>query len=373
MYFFLQKMISRHFTSSIENRVTIGVPIFSFRFASSIISQPSLYDRLGLQSNASLEEIKKTYKQRALKCHPDVIQSSSKIEKAQAESEFRGIAEAYETLSNEKKRQQYDRTIRIVVSTNKTSTKSSTPTTSKKCTRSSSSSRSSFTATRRTSSQAKTTSSSSSPFLSKDAQRIFREAFEGKSVHDVLFSNAFKKSKPTATSSSSSTSEGKSSTKKNQQQQQSDNDERELWEKYMNTSREELKRKFKEKHPFADPKDYAFGLRKSHFLNPDEPPAEKFPFRPCPSLKFPDHIHPGDEVETMKVTKNVVEVYGDESKYQLEGVSMEPTTSFKAGEDERGEFGRLTKDPEEYVNALKEYTGKSPANEGMVWSFRRQY
>jgi curved DNA-binding protein CbpA len=382
-------MISRKYSSLLTSSSSVfthfQIPLIYFSFASASTTsshqqqKPTFYDRLGLDPNtATLEEIKKTYKQRALKCHPDVVQSSSKIEKAKAEAEFRSIAEAYETLSNEKKRKQYDREIGMKSKEEEKEKETQEGKSTSKAkqgmnSRPKSSSSFKMNSTKSTNANKKATFSSksnnniNSPFLSKDAQRIFREAFEGKSVHDVLFSSAIR-------NKNNNKSKSKSKTSNDAEEGGSGEEQKELWEKYLNTSREELQRKFKEQHPYANPKDYGFGMRKSHFLNPDEPTSDKFPFRPCASLKFPDHVHPGDEIATNeKERKNVLDVYGDQNKFDLLNVSMEPASGFKDGEDERGEAGRLTKDPEEYGRALKDYLGKRPSNEGMVWSFRRQY
>lgn len=61
------------------------------------------YEVLEVNKNASPEEIKKAYRKQALKYHPDRNPGD-----AQAEKKFKDIAEAYEVLSDEKKRQIYD-------------------------------------------------------------------------------------------------------------------------------------------------------------------------------------------------------------------------------------------------------------------------
>jgi molecular chaperone DnaJ len=57
------------------------------------------YDILGVSKDAGQEEIKKAYRKKAIEHHPD---------KGGDESRFREAAEAYETLSDEGKRRQYD-------------------------------------------------------------------------------------------------------------------------------------------------------------------------------------------------------------------------------------------------------------------------
>jgi len=61
------------------------------------------YDALGVEKGASAQEIKKAYRQLALKYHPD----KNKDNKA-AEEKFKGISEAYAVLSDPEKKKQYD-------------------------------------------------------------------------------------------------------------------------------------------------------------------------------------------------------------------------------------------------------------------------
>jgi len=62
------------------------------------------YKTLGVEKNASIEEIKKAYRKLALKWHPD----RNPKNKEAAENKFKEIGEAYSVLSDEKKRQIYD-------------------------------------------------------------------------------------------------------------------------------------------------------------------------------------------------------------------------------------------------------------------------
>lgn len=61
------------------------------------------YKTLGLEKTASAEEIKKAYRKQALKYHPDRNPDNS-----EAEKNFKAVSEAYEVLSDPKKKQIYD-------------------------------------------------------------------------------------------------------------------------------------------------------------------------------------------------------------------------------------------------------------------------
>lgn len=60
------------------------------------------YKTLGIAKGATDDDIKKAYRKQALKWHPD------KNKSAVAEEKFKELAEAYEVLSDPKKREIYD-------------------------------------------------------------------------------------------------------------------------------------------------------------------------------------------------------------------------------------------------------------------------
>jgi molecular chaperone DnaJ len=63
------------------------------------MSKRDYYEILGIQKTASAEEIKKAYRKKSMETHPD---------RGGNEDEFKEIAEAYEILSDQAKKQNYD-------------------------------------------------------------------------------------------------------------------------------------------------------------------------------------------------------------------------------------------------------------------------
>ncbi len=67
------------------------------------MSGTDYYKILGINKNASEEEIKKSYRKLAMKYHPDHTKGNK-----EAEEKFKKISEAYAVLSDKEKRKQYD-------------------------------------------------------------------------------------------------------------------------------------------------------------------------------------------------------------------------------------------------------------------------
>ncbi|MBP7854671.1 J domain-containing protein [Candidatus Babeliales bacterium] len=67
------------------------------------MSKQNYYDILGVSKTATIDEIKKAYRALAMKHHPDRNPGNK-----EAEEKFKNAAEAYEVLSDEKKRATYD-------------------------------------------------------------------------------------------------------------------------------------------------------------------------------------------------------------------------------------------------------------------------
>jgi len=68
------------------------------------MAKEDFYKLLGVDRNASDAEIKKAYRKMAMKFHPDRNTDNPE----QAEAKFKEIKEAYEVLSDAKKRSAYD-------------------------------------------------------------------------------------------------------------------------------------------------------------------------------------------------------------------------------------------------------------------------
>eukprot|EP00096_Caligus_rogercresseyi_P010220 TRINITY_DN3649_c0_g1_i2.p1 TRINITY_DN3649_c0_g1~~TRINITY_DN3649_c0_g1_i2.p1 ORF type:complete len:190 (-),score=55.68 TRINITY_DN3649_c0_g1_i2:126-695(-) len=80
----------------------LWISCLAFVALSGVSALTDYYKTLGLEPSALPKDVKKAFRQLALKYHPDKNKSPD------AEKQFREIAEAYEVLSDEKKRRDYD-------------------------------------------------------------------------------------------------------------------------------------------------------------------------------------------------------------------------------------------------------------------------
>lgn len=68
----------------------------------------SFYEILGVDKNATPEQIKKAYRKAAIKWHPDKFTNKPESERKEAEEMFKQLTEANEVLSDPDKRSRYD-------------------------------------------------------------------------------------------------------------------------------------------------------------------------------------------------------------------------------------------------------------------------
>jgi len=70
--------------------------------------QVTLYDTLGVERDASDQDVRKAFRRLALKYHPDRFAGD---QRAEAEERFQGITEAFNVLSHPESRESYDKEI----------------------------------------------------------------------------------------------------------------------------------------------------------------------------------------------------------------------------------------------------------------------
>lgn len=86
-------------------KVTIRCILLIFIFQ-NVLGNPEWYTVLGINRNASMDEIKKSYKTKLIKMHPDRFPDS---EKKQMEEKFKQVQEAFDILGDPFLRNAYDR------------------------------------------------------------------------------------------------------------------------------------------------------------------------------------------------------------------------------------------------------------------------
>ena len=77
-----------------------------FREAANNDELPNYYDVIGVSKNATPDEIKKKFRELAMKTHPDKTKEDSEKEMAE-------LNKAYEILSDKERREKYDRYLKV--------------------------------------------------------------------------------------------------------------------------------------------------------------------------------------------------------------------------------------------------------------------
>lgn len=72
---------------------------------------PTLYDVLGVQVGASVEELRRAYRSKARTLHPDRHATGPAAERAAAERQMQELTAAYRVLGDEARRRRYDLTL----------------------------------------------------------------------------------------------------------------------------------------------------------------------------------------------------------------------------------------------------------------------
>ncbi|XP_014211141.1 dnaJ homolog subfamily C member 7 [Copidosoma floridanum] len=82
--------------------------LFEAKMALKKSKRKDYYKILGIEKNASIDDIKKAYRKRAMVHHPDRHANATEGEKKEQEKKFKDVGEAYGILSDPKKRSRYD-------------------------------------------------------------------------------------------------------------------------------------------------------------------------------------------------------------------------------------------------------------------------
>lgn len=94
--------------AKIEKTMEIKTALKDAKLALKRSKRKDYYKILGIDKNASDEEIKKAYRKRALLHHPDRHANASEEEKREQEKKFKEVGEAYAVLSDPQKKNRFD-------------------------------------------------------------------------------------------------------------------------------------------------------------------------------------------------------------------------------------------------------------------------
>jgi curved DNA-binding protein CbpA len=257
----------------------------------------SHYAKLGVPVTATEAELKSAYRKRALECHPDVVAPG---DKSSAEAEFRRISEAYSVLGDPRQRPLYDRSIGVAIVEH--------PDTAGRPVATATPRKQTPTQARRPSSPLRSTSPGAraqspgrppSPgrgrwtlggrpggMVRGEADAVFRAAFQGKTIHDVVFAARYAKKygrdKPAAA--------GAAPGRRGDGLAKSGSDlGRESADEAIQTTAEDIARLYETKYKFVDPKLVRIHLT-TNAGEPAEPPSSYMPFRPFHGVPPPPGV-----------------------------------------------------------------------------------
>lgn len=155
-----------------------------------VTEHPNYYKRLQVATDASSVEIKASYRKHALECHPDVVKDSAR---AAAEVRFRAMSEAYENLIDPTRRRIHDERLGIQ-SVAGSPMQPPSAVAKRRPQRSQTYTPYSATAVGRNAAAQQAGKASAAEgqkwrksFLRGDADRAFADAFDGRSVDQILF------------------------------------------------------------------------------------------------------------------------------------------------------------------------------------------
>ncbi|KPA83113.1 putative mitochondrial Dnaj-like protein [Leptomonas pyrrhocoris] len=304
-----------------------GVPALhtSYRFTSSSAAsaaprpgQHSFYHVLGVDTDATPLEVKASYRQLALRFHPDVADEEHRT---QSEVLFRRVSEAYEVLSDPVRRRAHDHELGI-------QTRRKQGTAAAAAGASSSSSTSAARARKPTGAagngsarkkhkaspasgasarqrQQQQSSRYRKPFVRGDANRVFADAFDGKTLDEILFDVQRRRRQAAATERRASTSAATTQTPASSSSSSSTLPESALdHDARLRHVMEEAAESFARKAQ----RQYGHGiLRHIHAAasslpeGPAPPPARYMPFRPFVGMEVPAGVQTPPEPQLGRV------------------------------------------------------------------------
>lgn len=232
---------------------------FVARRSCATAAVPTFYARLRVAPDATFDEIKKAYRRMVLECHPDVV--SDPKEKISAEAAFRLVSEAYGTLRSETQRADYDRKFLKPKRQSKVYTRSSLE---EELLSKVQHAVDQNDLRRRTAAPAYGHASrkwAGQRFLRKDADKVFSEEFDGKTLHDLLFASRYANKR-------------KSSGSQNE----------------MGAAASRAAREFHQKHPFANLREVRIVKASYRTEEPAQYPDLRIPFRPFIGMNLPQHV-----------------------------------------------------------------------------------